>query len=92
MRPDVCPNCGEVVPENAKSCPECGSCEETGWSDDAKADQLGIPSDSFDYDEYVKREFEGENPKRKFGGVWIVTAIVLLGLFVWYLLAPHVPR
>jgi hypothetical protein len=86
MRPDVCPNCGELVPDNAKACPGCGSCEETGWSDDARADQLGIPSESFDYDEYVKREFEGENPKRKFGALWTVTAIVLLGAFAWFLL------
>jgi hypothetical protein len=92
MTPEICPNCGEMVPEKAKACPECGACEETGWSDEAKADALGIPDDSFDYDEYVKREFEGENPKRKFGALWVVTAIVLLGLFVWYLLSPHVPR
>ena len=83
MRPDVCPVCGEVLEDDAKACPECGSDETTGWSDDAKADSLGIPSDEFDYDDYIKREFEGEKPKRKFGGVWIVTAIVLLALFAW---------
>ena len=85
MKPDVCPNCGELVPDNAKSCPECGSCEETGWSDDARADQLGIPADSFDYDEYVKREFEGEKPKRKLEPIWVVTAIALLGAMAWFM-------
>lgn len=78
MTPDVCPVCGAVVPEKAKACPECGSDDETGWSDEGRADSLGLPSGEFDYDDYVKSEFEGEKPKRKFGVVWVVTAIVLL--------------
>jgi hypothetical protein len=81
MRPDVCPICGEMVPEDAKACPECGACEETGWSDDARADALGIPPEEFDYEGYVKREFEGENPKRKMGGVWNTTSWVLIVIF-----------
>jgi hypothetical protein len=89
MRPDVCPVCGEVVPDNARACPECGADEKTGWSDAGRADSLGIPDDSFDYDDYVKREFEGENPKRKFGALWITVAILLLLAFVWFFLAPH---
>jgi hypothetical protein len=83
MTPDICPVCGEVVPAKAKACPECGADEQTGWSDAGRADSLGIPSEDFDYDDYVKREFEGEKPRGKFGAVWIVTAIVLLLLFVW---------
>lgn len=89
MTPDICPVCGEVVPTNAKACPQCGSDEETGWSDSAKADALGIPSEDFDYDDYVKREFEGEKPRRKFGALWIVTAIVLIGILAWFFVAPH---
>ena len=83
MSPDICPVCGEVVPPKAKACPECGSDEQTGWSDAGRAESLGIPSDDFDYDDYVKREFDGEKPKRKFGAVWIITAILLLLLLVW---------
>ena len=90
MTPEVCPNCGELVPERAKACPECGACEETGWSDAARADSLGIPSEEFDYDDYVKREFEGEKPRRKFGTLWIVTALALIGAFVWFFLRPHI--
>lgn len=89
MTPEICPVCGEVVPPKAKACPECGACEETGWSEEGRADSLGIPSDNFDYDEYVKREFEGENPKRKFATVWVITAIVLLALFVWMFAGRH---
>ena len=83
MTPDICPVCGAVVPAKAKACPECGSDEQTGWSDDGRADSLGIPTEEFDYDDYVKREFEGEEPKRKNATVWIITAIVLLALFAW---------
>ena len=83
MTPEICPNCGEEVPPKAKACPGCGACEETGWSDEARAEAAGIPSDEFDYDEFVQREFEGKKAKRKFGGLWVVTAIVLLGLFAW---------
>ena len=86
MTPEICPNCGEVVPPKAKACPECGACEETGWSDEAHTDNLGIPSEEFDYHDYIKREFEGENAKRKHGAIWVVTAVVLLALFAWMFL------
>lgn len=58
---ETCPNCGANVPRGAKACPECGSCEETGWSEKAAHDHLGLPDDSFDYDEFVKEEF-GSGP------------------------------
>jgi uncharacterized OB-fold protein len=32
----TCPNCGADVPIMAKACPECGSDEDTGWSEEAK--------------------------------------------------------
>ena len=83
MKPDICPVCGAVVPEKAKACPECGSDEQTGWSDAGRADALDIPSEDFDYEDYVKREFEGEEPKRKNAALWIITAIVLLALFAF---------
>jgi hypothetical protein len=35
-----CPHCGAVVPANASACPECGSDEETGWSQDAAYGEL----------------------------------------------------
>src|SRR5688500_4905783 len=42
--PDVCPQCGEDVPRNAKACPECGADEQTGWKEDAYAsDGVELP-------------------------------------------------
>lgn len=57
MAPEICPNCGAKVPRHAKACPECGSCEATGWSEQATYDGLDLPDESFDYDEFVKKEF-----------------------------------
>ena len=50
--PDVCPNCGAEVPRNARVCPECGSDEQTGWSETAYASHLGLPDENFDHDEF----------------------------------------
>jgi Fe-S oxidoreductase len=82
MTPETCPNCGEEVPPKAKACPGCGACEETGWSDDAYADRLGIPSENFNYEDYVKREFFSKEPKQKHGKLWALVAIILLATFV----------
>jgi zinc-ribbon domain len=38
-----CPNCGAEVRAGARSCPECGSDDETGWSDDVMYDGLDLP-------------------------------------------------
>ena len=79
MPPDTCPNCGADVPHNAKSCPECGVDENTGWSDSAYADRLGIPDDNFDYDKYVKEEFGPSSVKpRGIHWIWWVTALLLV--------------
>ena len=88
MTPEVCPNCGADVPPRARACPECGADEETGWSDEAYASSLGIPDDSFDYDDFVKREFEGETPKKSGKNVWIIVAVILVLLFLALTLGP----
>ena len=81
-----CPNCGTAVPNGASACPECGADEETGWSDDAHAQGLGIPDENFDYDEFVEREFGEEKPSVKaqglhwfwwLVGLWLLTALIM---------------
>ena len=78
----MCPNCGADVPPRAKACPECGADEETGWSDEAYASSLDLPDESFDYDEYVKREFEGKPPEQSRKALWFVVALILALLFL----------
>jgi hypothetical protein len=36
----TCPHCGAQVPSSATACPECGSDNETGWSEAAAYDDL----------------------------------------------------
>jgi uncharacterized membrane protein YvbJ len=79
MNPDLCPHCGAEVPEKARVCPECGSDAETGWSEKAKYDNLGVEyDDDFKYEEFVKREFEGKQWKNSANWVWLVVALVLV--------------
>ncbi|MBM3847888.1 MAG: zinc ribbon domain-containing protein [Verrucomicrobia bacterium] len=83
--PEYCPNCGEPVPPRARVCPECGSDEKTGWSDDAVAQRAGVPDDSFDYDEFVEREFKETKRQVKPDGIsWIhwCAAILLVLVFL----------
>ena len=55
--PETCPNCGAEVPTGARACPECGADEKTGWSEEAYVGGLNLPDETFDYDEFTKREF-----------------------------------
>jgi hypothetical protein len=79
--PDICPVCGADVPSRARACPECGADEQTGWSEKARYDELGIPDDSFDYDEFVQREFQGKSPKRKLQWLWFFAALLVIVAF-----------
>jgi len=88
MTPEICPCCGAEVPPNAKACPECGADEKTGWSEEARADELGLPDENFNYEEFVKREFGGGKKSFLPHGIhwfWWAVALVILGiiLFAW---------
>ena len=84
MSPENCPNCGADVPAGARACPECGADEKTGWSEEAESvGNLGVSEDSFNYDDYVKREFEGEaTPDEKRRRFWRMVGFVVLGTFL----------
>ena len=84
MPPEICPNCGANVPREAKACPECGSDEQTGWSEETHVDGIDLPDDNFDYDDFVKREFEGKTPvPRGMHWFWWLVAVIILGAFAW---------
>jgi len=84
MPTKFCPNCGEEIPAKAKACPGCGSDEKTGWSEETRTDGLDLPDDSFDYNEYIKREFGSRKAipygQKKF---WWIVAVLLLLAFLW---------
>jgi len=82
MTPDNCPNCGADVPPGAKACPECGADEKTGWSEEAYASHLNLPSEEFDYGEFVKDEFGARRTKpRGIKWHWWAVALGLALLF-----------
>src|SRR5690606_34733205 len=43
--PPECANCGATLPRHARSCPECGADERTGWRDTSIYDGLDLPDD-----------------------------------------------
>jgi len=86
MTPHVCPNCGAEIPPRAKACPECGSDENTGWSEEAYASKLNLPDDKFDYNQFIKQEFGGERKPRGISWLWWIVAVVLILLFVFLFL------
>ena len=87
MPPEVCPNCGAEVPPKAKSCPECGSDEQTGWSEKAHAENLGLPDEEFDYNEFVKEEFgTGRAKPHGIRWFWWVIALLLIGVLLFLFL------
>lgn len=77
-----CPHCGGIVPAGARACPECGSDEQTGWSDETYLDGIGL-YDETDYEETLRRE--GLHPTQKasrMGVWWMLPAVVLIVLFI----------
>jgi len=79
----VCPNCGADVPSRAKACPECGSCEETGWSGEPDHAGADIPEEEFDYQDFVQREFGARRAiPRGIRPLWWLVAVILLVLLL----------
>ena len=85
MAPEICPNCGALVPDDAASCSECGADENTGWNHRATAQRLDLPDDEFDYDEFIQNEFQEErpNPFKVEGVSWFMWAAGLVLAFLF---------
>ena len=74
----LCPNCGAEVPEGSAACPECGSDDETGWSEDTMYDGLGL--EFFDEPEPEKPSFFMNR-----GVIMAIALIALVAFLVFYL-------
>lgn len=77
-----CPHCGAEISRNAKSCPECGSDEKTGWSDQTYMDEIDIGMDESEYEDLKSKEFGGERSTKKISWQMIVAGIVLIAFIV----------
>ena len=73
----TCPVCSADVPRAAKSCPECGACDKSGWSDEARYDGLDLPD--LDGDPSF-RPTSRRSAKDFF--VWLVAVLALIAFLV----------
>lgn len=78
----TCPVCGADVPRAAKSCPECGACDKSGWSDEARYDGLDLPANDFDYDKFAAEEFGAGTKRTGKDWLWWTAAVFVLIAFI----------
>ena len=74
---------------NSRSCPHCGEQPER-WAQHGEIidghDEIGIPDDEFDYDDFIRREFNEDGKQRSdwdprgssIKPFWIYTALALI--------------
>ncbi len=80
----VCPFC-ETEVRVGKPCAGCAKKarpKKKSWEQDPAVDGLDLPSDDFDYNDFVAREF-GKGPHRQSGlrwYWWALAVLVLLGM------------
>jgi hypothetical protein len=92
--PEVCPVCSRDVPRNAKACPECGSCYESGWNEEESAyDNADIPdygyedNEKFDYDAWRAREEGKARAPGELHPAWkIITLLLAIAMLVFFAL------
>ena len=92
----ICPNCGAEIRAGSTACPNCGSDERTGWSEEAESFDPDLPAgyegeESFNYDEFVQREFgvkTGKQPavNRKRLIQLLVAAIAIAAFIMFFVL------
>ncbi|MGR3318626.1 MAG: zinc-ribbon domain-containing protein [Candidatus Anammoxibacter sp.] len=75
----VCPNCGVELPLKAIVCSECGSDENTGWSDETMYDGLDLP-DIDDSAESSMSIFQNRYV------LYIVVSFTILAFVLFYLM------
>jgi hypothetical protein len=75
----TCPICGEDVPRRAKSCPGCGACEKSGWSENRYLDGVHLPGED-DESGLVPATARNPTGKQRF---WLVVTILILVAMAW---------
>lgn len=86
--PSECPVCGAAVPPKAKSCPNCGADERSGWNeDDTRYDGLDLPDSAFE-DENAPAPRQANRTPTGIHPLWWFVALGLLILFVKSVLWP----
>jgi hypothetical protein len=95
-----CPHCGADVLVGAKHCDECGSDDETGWSETAYVAALDLPEgyggeDDFDYDEFAENELDRPRLFAKKPGIlkyWpYIAGVLVLVMLLAIVQQPEIP-
>jgi uncharacterized membrane protein YvbJ len=81
MRVFICPICGEEVPVKAKACPQCGSDEKTGWSENTYLDGIDLYGED-EYQETIRKEF-GESKLWTNKKQFFISIIAAIFLFIF---------
>lgn len=78
-----CINCGEEIRMSAKVCPYCGTDQfEGGRGGGRYSSSFSVDDDDFDYDEFVRTQIHGKQPRLRIP-VWVwAVAVVMLIVFV----------
>lgn len=91
----ICPGCGAEIRVGSKGCPKCTRpprrekpTAAKSWEHDEVYDGLDLDlpeDDSYDYDDFVAREFGGPEKRSRKQWLWWGTAAVLLIVlaFLW---------
>jgi len=92
----VCAHCGAMVSADANACPECGSDENTGWSEDADKWTADIPTgyaqyDEFDYESFINREFPRERNRVLGIPIWALILLLLFMILAGVLVLQFIP-
>ena len=77
--PPECPVCGAEVPPAARSCPECGADERTGWDEDAtRYDGVDLPASAFEDENRASRSHAPRPMRAGPHPLWLLVGAALL--------------
>lgn len=80
--PFECPVCGAAVPRGAKSCPECGADERTGWDDErTRYDGLDLPEEAFADETDPARRSRPSAPN-SLSWLWWLVGLALIAILI----------
>jgi len=68
------------VPAGALACPECGSDDETGWSQDTMYDDLDLPDPPQSIEQLEATHRDRKSRRR----LWIILVVVLVILVLFW--------
>lgn len=77
--------CGEAVLGNAASCKSCGSCPDSGWSEDTAYDGLDLPDEVFGDEARITMK-KSEKPLWK--RLIMAAALLAIAILLWAITKP----